>query len=97
MHVPPEVDEVLRNFHQGLMYDRFASVEEMVERALVGTNERQRKAVAAFLDELLSEQRSADELQRIWWQTSADIFFPDEQGLLALLNALRAAVTAPRT
>ena len=92
MDIPPQVNEVFRNFHQGLMYHQFASIEEMVKHALVGTSEHQRKAVAAFLDELLSRHRDADELQRIWWKTSADIYFPDGEQLVPFLRSLQAAV-----
>ena len=66
---------------------RFASMEEMIRHALLGSSERQRKAVASFLDELLSSRHDADELQRIWWYTSADIFFPEEQQLITFLKA----------
>jgi hypothetical protein len=92
MPVSREVKEVFANFHQDLVYDRFSSMEEMIKYATVGVNEPQRKAVAQFLDELLGGSHDADELQRIWWETSADIFFPDAQQLIAFLQALRQVV-----
>lgn len=92
MHVPPNVNEVFAKFHAGLMYDQFASVEEMIKHALAGTSERQRRAAAAFLVELLRVPREADELQDIWGKTSADIFFPDEQHLISFLKTMREVV-----
>jgi hypothetical protein len=89
MRVPREVQEVFVNFHQDLADEHFASLEDMVGQALVAINERQRTVVAEFLDELLSGNRGTDEIQRIWWRTSADIFFPDGEHLIAFLRAVR--------
>ena len=43
----------------------------------------------AFLDELLSGRYDADQLQDVWHSTSADIYFPKAEELLAVLTTMQ--------
>jgi hypothetical protein len=73
--VPNEFEKLCQWFHQDWHLTN-PSPEHMVRSALATLSEKERIVVRSFLDELLSGRHDVEELQRIWWETPADIYFP---------------------
>jgi hypothetical protein len=87
MAVPDGFKNVCREFHQDWNLE-YQSIEDAVASALDTLSEKDVAVVKSFLDELLSGRYDTDELQRIWWETPADIYFPEE-GIFRFLRLMR--------
>ena len=89
MTVPDEFKIVCRRIFQDAA-DVFPSIEEIIRFALEPLDDKQSQGLKAFLDELLNGRHDAEELQQIWWEGGADLYFPDAQHLLIFLRTMRA-------
>jgi len=89
---PEEFKKVCRNLMQGL--DLVVSTpEQLMQVALFGIEPRERPAIKAFIDELLSGRYSDEQLKDIWWSMPADIVFYEGKAVVAFLTMLRTEVT----
>jgi len=88
MDIPREFKDVCAQFHEGI-HLHCDSIEDMVRIALRLVDRRQGEVAMAFLDELLSGRYDADQLQDVWHSTSADIYFPKAEELLAVLTTMQ--------
>jgi len=88
---PEEFKKVCRNLAQGL--DLVVSTpKQLMQVALSGIEPRERPAIKAFIDELLSGRYSDEQLKEIWWSMPADIVFHEGRGVVAFLTMLREEI-----
>ena len=66
--------------------------EQLTQVALLGIEPRERPAIKAFIDELLSGRYSDDQLKSIWWSMPSDIVFHEGQSVVVFLTMLRAEI-----
>lgn len=88
MVVPPAFNKLCRCFHQDIGDDR-PSPEEWIDFAKRHLDENEKLIVIRFLNELLNGRHDGAELQRIWFASSADIYFPEEDHLRGFLGLIR--------
>ncbi len=88
MQIPPAFDKLCGCFHQDIGEDR-SSPEEWIDFAKGHLNENEKPTVVRFIDELLGGDHDGVELQRIWFASSADIYFPEEENLRSFLGMIR--------
>ncbi|MFM9849859.1 MAG: hypothetical protein ACKVP3_22220 [Hyphomicrobiaceae bacterium] len=89
LDIPDEFKKVCGNLVQGL---EVHSPQELMQVALLGVEPRERPAIMAFLDELLSGRYTDDELKDIWWSMPADIVFYEGKAVVTFLTMLRHEV-----
>lgn len=75
-------------FHQDIGLDN-ASPEEWIAFARRHLDRSERNAARQYVDGLLSEAHSAAELQRVWFDSGAEVYFPDEGDLRKFLRLTR--------
>jgi hypothetical protein len=85
MLVPKEFDHVVECFYQG-SDEEVSTMEEWIAFALEYLNKQQRAVVKRFLQELLAQNLTDAELQRIWGDAGADYDFDDIRGVLSLIR-----------
>jgi hypothetical protein len=85
MLVPEEFDRLVQCFYQGSSAE-VSTMEEWVALALKYLNKQQRAVVKRFLQELLAQNLTDAELQRIWGDAGADYDFDDIRGVLSLIR-----------
>jgi hypothetical protein len=85
MVVPKEFDHVVQCFYQGSSAE-VSSMEEWVALALSFSNKQKQAVVKRFLQELLAQDLTEAELQRIWNDAGADYFFSNMRGVLTLIR-----------
>lgn len=88
MLVPPAFNKLCRNFHADIGEDK-ESPEEWIDSAKQHLDKNEKLIVVRFLDELLDGGHDGAELQRIWFASSADIYFPEEEHLRGFLGLIR--------
>lgn len=88
MTVPDEFKIACRRIFQDA-FEVFPSIEEIIRFALAPLDDKQSQGLKAFLDELLSGRHDGEELQRIWWEGDADLYFPDAEHLMMFLRTMR--------
>lgn len=86
IRAPEEFKKACQNLGQGL---EISSGQQMAEIALIGIDQRERRVIKAFLDDLLKNEHSLDELKEFWWSMPADIVFHEGEGIVAFLTLLR--------
>ena len=85
---PPSFRRACGMFHVDI--ERMCpTLEEMAAFALRGMNESQRDTLAEYLDHLLSDDYTPDELKELWNSSGPDVFIPDVKNLIALFTAMR--------
>jgi hypothetical protein len=85
MLVPKEFDHVVQCFYQGSSAE-VSTMEEWVALALRCSDKKQQAVVKRFLQELLAQNLTDAELQRIWNDAGADYFFDNIRGVLTLIR-----------
>ena len=88
MKTPDEFSDICGQFHADI-HLHCQSIDEMVRFSLNLVDQERARVAHAFLDALLSGRYSEDELQEIWQQTPADIYFPKPEELVAVLTTMR--------
>jgi hypothetical protein len=88
MEIPIEFNNLCRNFHQDVMLIH-STPENMISSAVRSLNEKQKKTVRRFLDELLDGRYEPAEIKKIWWESAAEIHFQKEKELFAFLRLIR--------
>jgi hypothetical protein len=86
LDIPDEFKKVCGNLVQGL---EVHSPQELMQVALLGVEPRERPAIKAFLNELLSGRYTDDELKDIWRSMPADIVFYEGKAVVTFLTMLR--------
>jgi len=89
---PEEFKKACRNLVQGL---EISSAQELVQIALLAVEPRERPAIKAFLDELLSGRYSDDQLRDIWWSMPSDVVFYEGRDVVTFLTMLRDEIARP--
>jgi len=79
-------------FHQDIGLDNDPP-EQWIAFARRHLDQNERNAARRFLDDLLSEPRSREELQRVWFDSGAEVYFPDEHDLRQFLSLARDMLT----
>jgi len=85
MVVPDEFVYVAQCFYQG-SDEEVSTMEEWVALALRCSNKQDQAVVKRFLQELLAQNPTDAELQRIWNDAGPDYFFEDIRGVLTLIR-----------
>jgi hypothetical protein len=85
MLVPKKFDHVVQCFYQGSSAE-VSTMEEWVALALRCSDKKQQAVVKRFLQELLAQNLTDAELQRIWNDAGADYFFDNIRGVLTLIR-----------
>jgi hypothetical protein len=85
MVVPKEFDHVVQCFYQGSSAE-VSTMEEWVALSLSFSNKQKQAVVKRFLQELLAQDLTEAELQRIWNDAGPDYFFEDIRGVLTLIR-----------
>ncbi len=85
MLVPKEFHRLVECFYQG-SDEEVSTIEEWIVFALEYLNKQQRAVVKNFLQELLAQNPTDAELQRIWNDAGPDYFFYDIRGVLTLIR-----------
>ena len=94
VRVPDEFKKACRNLGQDL--DLFVkSLDDLVYTALIGITATEATAIRSFLDQLLSDRYSPDQLKSIWWSTPADLVFHDSRDVVTFLTRLREVISKP--
>jgi hypothetical protein len=88
MEITDSVKNLFRGFHQD-MFEVAHSAEEIAEQALGFLGPNDAPPVIAFLDDLLSGRYSDEEVQKIWHEMPADIYFDDARGTIKVLGLVR--------
>jgi hypothetical protein len=88
MLIPTEFKDVCARFHQDVHLTH-KSPEGLVDFAVRGTKGEQAAIVKAFLDELLSGKYDEEQIQKIWFETPADMYFPKRADLISVLQLMR--------
>lgn len=84
-----EFMELSRRLHQDIT-DVCADEASMIRFAISPFKENAKRAkLRAYIDEVISERISDQDLQRIWWSSAADIVFNDGKSLRAFLSRVR--------
>ena len=63
----------------------------LIEFAITNTAAGNRSVIKGYLDELLVGQYSNEDLQRIWFDTGAGLYFPEGSELRLMLKMMRDA------
>ena len=87
MPVPPAFNKLCNFFHQDI--DDLPSFEEWIQYAGRHLDHDEKAIAKRFAGELLDGTRDVAELQRIWFASGADIYFPAEEGLRHFLGLIR--------
>jgi hypothetical protein len=85
MLVPKEFDRLVECFYQG-SDEEVSTIEEWIASALEYLNKQQRAVVKRFLQELLAQNLTDAQLQRIWGDAGANYDFDDIRGVLTLIR-----------
>ena len=85
MVVPDEFVYVVQCFYQGSSAE-VSSMEEWVALALRCSNKQDQAIVKRFLQELLAQNLTDAELERIWNDAGADYFFDNIRGVMTLIR-----------
>jgi hypothetical protein len=85
MLVPKEFDRLVECFYQG-SDEEVSTIEEWIVFALEYLNKQQRAVVKRFLQELLAQNLTDAQLQRIWGDAGANYDFDDIRGVLTLIR-----------
>lgn len=85
MVVPKEFDRLVECFYQG-SDEEVSTIEEWIAFALKYLNKQQRAVVKRFLQELLEQNLTDAQLQRIWGDAGANYDFYDIRGVLTLIR-----------
>jgi hypothetical protein len=97
MIIPDAFKDLCRYFHQDVFLVH-STPEEVIASALeqmrfLGQlNDERTGVLRQFLDELLSGRHASAEIQEMWWQTPAHIYFAKDEVLLAFLQSIRDAI-----
>ena len=91
MQIPREFNDMCYHFHQDVGLLGFSG-EKIIGNAVNSLTPEQRDTVRRFLDELLNGQHDAAEIKKVWWDSPAEIYPLNEEGLLQLLKMLRDAL-----
>ncbi len=85
MLVPKEFDRLVQCFYQG-SDEGISTMDEWIARALRCSNKQDQAVVKRFLQELLAQDLTDAELQRIWNDAEGNYFFYDIRGVLTLIR-----------
>jgi hypothetical protein len=88
MLVPPAFNKLCSYFHQDIGDDK-ALPEEWIDFAKCHLDENEKLIAIRFLDELLHGGHDGAELQRVWFASGADIYFPEVNDLRGFLSLMR--------
>lgn len=89
MEIPKAFDKVTLWFHQD--FDIIETpMPEYITTPISQLDQAERRELKLFLDELLSGRHGVEELQRIWFESSADIHFHSDEGLREILRMMRS-------
>lgn len=94
MDIPQAFDKVTLWFHQDLDVVETPLPEYMMT-PISQLDQAERRELKLFLDELLSGRHSAEELQRVWFKSNADIYFHSDEGLRQVLEMMRSLCDRP--
>lgn len=88
MIAPSDFKTFCQQFHQdiGLI---FSTTENMIASAVSSLSKEQRKIILNFLDELLSGKYDPIEIDSVWWDSGADVYFSKSEDLIAFLRQVR--------
>lgn len=89
--MPKGFIEVGRNFQNGFI-DSFESEEEIPVIALNAIARDDLPALRSYLDHVLEQGYSFEDLKKIWDATGAAIYFTDRKGLLYVLKMIRETI-----
>lgn len=85
MVVPDEFVYVAQCFYQG-SDEGISTMDEWIAKALRCSNKQDQAVVKRFLQELLAQNPTDAQLQRIWNDAGANYFFDDIRGVLTLIR-----------
>jgi hypothetical protein len=91
MTVPDEFKIVSRRIFQDAA-DLFPSTEAMASFAVATLDAKQSEALKTYLDDLLNGQHDIEEIERIWWEGGAELYFPKADHLVLFLKTMRAVL-----
>jgi hypothetical protein len=70
------------------------TIERMAAFATQNIEGADRDTLAEYLDQLLSEDYTDDELKELWNSSGADVFVPDVKNLVALFTEMKRQLRA---
>ncbi|MCJ2066464.1 hypothetical protein MKK63_27760 [Methylobacterium sp. J-088] len=89
MQQPPEFKKFSLQFYSGILED-VENEEELIDSVLSPFSDPQQRArLRSYLDAITRDDIDDQELQAIWWSSSADTVFRDSYGLRQLLKMAR--------
>jgi len=94
MFVPPAFKKLCGCFHQDVGLDG-SMPEEWIAFARRHLSENEKIIVKQFLVELLNGSQDSAQLQRVWFGSGAEIYFPDDQHLRSFLTLIRDMLQEP--
>jgi hypothetical protein len=94
MRVPDELKQMLGRLDCNAEY-LIDLPDALASRAARRSDFAQREIVAAFLDDLLSNSPSYEDLQKVWWSGPIEILFKDEAYLRKFFKLLREELNRP--
>lgn len=91
---PKEFNDVCRNMGPSL--EEFAQTpEDIMQAALSGVGPVQAKVISRFLDELLGQDLSPEQLKEFWWSTPATTVFLKGEEIATFLKRMREVLLQP--
>lgn len=88
MPVPPAFNKLCSYFHQDIGLD-LSSPEEWIQFAGRHLDHDEKAIAKRFAGELLNGTHDAAELQRVWFASGAEVYFPEERDLRGFLSLIQ--------
>ena len=85
---PPAFHKLCHYFFQDIDL-AFSTQEEWIAFASRHLNQNEKSVVKEFVGSLLSENHGNKEIQHLWFNSGAEIYFPDVQDLRDFLALIR--------
>lgn len=91
---PPQFKQMCQNFGPNLS-EFVSSWDDLVQHALIGINQSDARAIGPFVEELLEDQYSDEDLKEFWWTLPVTSAFHDGKDVREFLRRLREALSRP--
>lgn len=94
MNVPEEFRRACMNLGPDLQ-ESVKSVDDLVNVALIGVDQKQAAVMRTFLGELLSAGYDTEQMKKFWWATPSTFVFFDGGDVVNFLTRMNELLSQP--